>query len=1041
MPTSAESRRLTIANGGLFLIINSILFIVMTRISGRTSVVLHSISCCIALLAVAVVSLLFRSGPLKKRAAEAAASASQWFIAPVIWQIAIYMLLDTFGVTQRLYGVRGGKALALATLIALPIWIWTSVVLNRPQEYHARRRLAESLSGFNQRHPRTTYYILYTLLFLLMCLGVFFWFYKTDRTFVWSTDGTKQHFNALIYWGEYLRNFFKSLLFDHTVSLPLWDFSIGMGSDVLTTLHYYVIGDPLTLLSVFVPSAYSEYLYVFLILLRFYLAGLAFSMYCRKMKINRFGSLCGSFVYIFCSFALFGGIRHPYFINPLIYFPILLISIEKIYEGHKPHLFIGMVALSAISNFYFFYMLTIFIFLYALIRFFSIYRERRLYHFGCSLGKFTGYFLVGVLIASLIFIPVVMQVLTTGRMQAEHAIPLLYSDEYYETFLSKWIIAWNVGYWDFLGFAPIAVLAILFLFIQRKFGTELKIALVCGSVFMLFPVFGYILHGFSYISNRWGWALGFVVALTVATMIPRLLSMTRKQGIITGIICLLYLASYLGIKEKTDNQSFFQLQYVILILFFLISLSWLYLRKHKITSFLTKRVVQSVILLLTCVSIVLQGSFLYTSNDNRYLNQFTKVKGATKLLNQNAANDVASINDTSFYRYEEPSTGQSLKNASLGQSFGSTSYYYSIANPSLGKYFNEMYSPYELDYNYDDLDGRTMPLALASVKYLVQKNRPGQTVPYGYYFIKNGADGRRIYQSDNALPFSYTYDSCIRRADYDKLSFIKKQQAMMQSVVVDDNVSMTQSAITYTDFEVPIKVLKYHNLTYKDGQIIATKSNASITLSLSGILNKETYLSLENIHFTGKKKSTEYETPTSSKIIFRYSGNKKECLLASPGYSWYMGKHDYAINLGYMDTNSQEVKITFQRPGVYTFDAIKGICQPMDGLEARVDALKEDTLQNVSFGTNSVTGSINLDQAKLLVLSIPFSDGWKAYVDGQETEILRVNTAYSGLNLDKGRHEIRLTYRTPYLNVGLIACGTGLLIWLGIALYHRRRKN
>lgn len=54
----------------------------------------------------------------------------------------------------------------------------------------------------------------------------------------------------------------------------MWDLNIGYGSDILTTLHYYVIGDPLTLLSVFFKSSQTEFLYEFLIFLRIYLAEL-----------------------------------------------------------------------------------------------------------------------------------------------------------------------------------------------------------------------------------------------------------------------------------------------------------------------------------------------------------------------------------------------------------------------------------------------------------------------------------------------------------------------------------------------------------------------------------------------------------------------------------------------------------------------------------------------------------------------------------------------------------------------------------------------
>ena len=67
-----------------------------------------------------------------------------------------------------------------------------------------------------------------------------------------------QHLNSLAYYGEYLRNILHSVFVEHKFEIPMWDMHIGYGSDILTTLHYYVIGDPLTLLSVFVSPEKSR---------------------------------------------------------------------------------------------------------------------------------------------------------------------------------------------------------------------------------------------------------------------------------------------------------------------------------------------------------------------------------------------------------------------------------------------------------------------------------------------------------------------------------------------------------------------------------------------------------------------------------------------------------------------------------------------------------------------------------------------------------------------------------------------------------------
>ena len=107
------------------------------------------------------------------------------------------------------------------------------------------------------------FYLLYTLVFLAVALALYLKFFANGKSLVWSHDGVPQHLNSLAYYGKYLRKVLHTLFIEHKLSLPLWDMHIGYGSDILTTLHYYVIGDPLTLLSVFVPASKTEALYAF----------------------------------------------------------------------------------------------------------------------------------------------------------------------------------------------------------------------------------------------------------------------------------------------------------------------------------------------------------------------------------------------------------------------------------------------------------------------------------------------------------------------------------------------------------------------------------------------------------------------------------------------------------------------------------------------------------------------------------------------------------------------------------------------------------
>ena len=119
------------------------------------------------------------------------------------------------------------------------------------------------------KEQRKYCYGVYTLMFLLMCIVAFLPFFTEGKSFVWGAgveDGLSQHFSALAYYGEALREFFRNLLAGHP-KLVMWDMSLGYGADILSTLNYYAIGDPLNLLYGFVSPKNTETMYDFMILL------------------------------------------------------------------------------------------------------------------------------------------------------------------------------------------------------------------------------------------------------------------------------------------------------------------------------------------------------------------------------------------------------------------------------------------------------------------------------------------------------------------------------------------------------------------------------------------------------------------------------------------------------------------------------------------------------------------------------------------------------------------------------------------------------
>ncbi|MDF2588483.1 MAG: hypothetical protein K0S41_2324, partial [Anaerocolumna sp.] len=375
------------------------------------------------------------------------------------------------------------------------------------------------------------YFLPYLGVFLVLQFIVFFTFRLSGKSFVWDIDGIHQHYPSLKYYGEFLRNLISGK------GAPLVDFNIGMGFDTLTTLNYYAIGDPLTFLTIFSNTANMERVYEYLILLRFCLAGVSFILYCFYMKKKGFQSVLGGLIYVFCGYALYAGVRHPYFLNPMIYLPLLFIGLEKILIKKKPYLFIIMIFISAVSNFYFFYMLTILIFIYAVIRFFFLFKkdeQKSIWgEFFRTAFRASLYYCLGILLAGFLFLPVVIAFLNNGRFNTGYDVNLLhYPLEYYVLMVNQFLAAdVSCGYWTQLTYAGITPIAILIIFCRKHY-KQLQIAFCLGTIFLMVPAIGYLMNGFAYVSNRWEFGYSFLIAFIFVVAYEELFTLKVHEKIL-----------------------------------------------------------------------------------------------------------------------------------------------------------------------------------------------------------------------------------------------------------------------------------------------------------------------------------------------------------------------------------------------------------------------------------------------------------------------------------------------------------------------------
>ena len=896
------------------------------------------------------------------------------------------------------------------------------------------------------------FYLLYTIAFAGIALFLYMRFYLNGKSLIWSHDGVPQHLNSLAYYGRYLRKILHTLFIEHKLSIPMWDLNIGYGSDILTTLHYYVIGDPLTLLSVFFKSSQTEFLYEFLIFLRIYLAGIAFSRYAFYHKNSKQAVFMGSMIYVFAGWTIYAAMKHPYFSNPMIYLPFILMGIDKIYKKEKPYIFIWSVALAGLSNFYFFYMLGIFMVLYAAVRYFEQFEDRSLKNIGRWLGTFFVYSIIAVLIAAVILLPVILPVLGTDRFKAQNYVPLLYDKVYYEKYLGC-LIGENMIQWGVAGFTAVSMTGVFVLFSKRKKYTALKVGFVLLNAFLLLPYAGHVLNGFSYVSNRWIWAYGMLIAYILVQAYPELFTLGIREKRRIFVMLLIYGVLALFSESARTERNIMALMMLVLAVFTVVSYG---------NVFTQGKYLCGMIVAVLVTSILLNVSYQY-SYEKDYLSEFEEKDQALEKLQSGPDKAIRSMDDSAVTRYDQYKTG-SYVNTAMYMGTNSTSYYFSVANGNISRFFDEMYLNTPWDYHYSSLDGRSILDRLASVKYFAIKKSGYGYLPYGYDSEAAVTKKYRIYEDEDSLPLGYTYDSWIPRENYEKLSVTEKQQALLQGAVLEDS-SLSETDLIFDDKKADFTLEAGKGCKIKDGKIIVAKEGATVQIGYQGEPEAEVYLVAKNLDFNAyspravvsdKKwdSMTEYEKNTvryednnwrywkeskESAVDVSLGSVDKTIRIFTDKYNGYSGRHNFLLNMGYKNYSAGTMTLTFSMPGEYTFDDLYVVCQPMSSVEEQTEELGKEALQNIKMETNCIRGDITTTSDKILVFSIPYSAGFTAYVDGEKTELVKANSMYMGLELKKGRHTITLRYCTPYIVPGMILTVIGLILFAGIVISYRRR--
>ncbi|MBQ9609871.1 MAG: YfhO family protein [Lachnospiraceae bacterium] len=883
--------------------------------------------------------------------------------------------------------------------------------------------MLDVIKAFKNRYPKLAFYITYTFLFFIMfelCYGMYFQI--AHKSFMWRTDGLEINYTNFLYFGRWFKKLIRNIFVEHKFVIPMWDMAIGYGSDAtLFTRGGYI--DPFMILVILFPSKYTEIMFNFVLILKMYFAGIAFCVYARYRGNNTLAVYAGALIYTF-SGPVFITFRQWGFISTYIYFPLLMLGIEHIWEDKKPILYIIVLTYFMSAMSYQTYMCCFFIFGYNLIRMLT---EHKMYGKKYLLKIFirlvTSSF-VAILYGGLINFAYIKNIAIQDRLNLGYYVPFFYNREYNINIYSGFITGFDGGNDWVIGFSVVALISIFAVLVEKKFLKE-KIFVILLTASLFLPFIGHMLNGFKYATNRWIWGYDFLVAYIVVIMSERLRELSNIRKIIVTVITIIYGIVLIFVFRIHDELT------ILIVVFSVMICIALFVSQH-----ISKKIYNLLCLWVVIISILFPCYYWFSEDkynlpsveiDKNTAYDIILESGGKFLLND--------ISSDALIRYDTQSG--STRNSSFMYGLSGINFYSSNYNNDIDKFNNNIaLCTSGAVQTYNGLDKRSTLEYLMGVNYYIFKS--GEYIPYGFDSSYNSGiseyydESYYMYTRSKPASMIYAFDKTISYEDYNNLDAYNKQKALMYSLVVtdeknSDNLSHNEIIENIGDDEVKYKLGECYGLEYKDNQINIFENQAYMILDMETVNECELYVLIEGLMLNDTDK-------TFFGIALEYFNNDEKMInkyynIYTPSYHMYGGRDTFLVNLNGVHSGANKVKIAFNVPGTYRIEDIKIYAESFDDIDAQIKGLDNCSVGD-TFADNEIKASIELKKDEYVFISVPYAKGWTAYLDGKETEIYKVDDAFMAIKAPKGIHSLRMEYKTPYVAVPFVLW----IIYIGLVI-------
>ena len=689
------------------------------------------------------------------------------------------------------------------------------------------------------------------------------------------------------------------------------------------------------------------------------------------------------------------------FVDYMPFLCLALIGVDRYFEQEKSGLFTVSVFLMIMTSFYFSIGGMLSLVLYGLHRYFEQ-REGNRVTVRSFLRDglcFVRSMILAVLMSGFFLVPTALA-LTGGRSKEQNTS--------FASFFIPQITVERFAYSIYgIGLTTLVITVLLTGLLYRKVYEKV---LTYGCVIVLvIPVFAYLLNGGLYIRDK-----VFIPFLPLLCyLISIYLEKCRKRelsfiaGMIPYIITTIFV--YMARNQfvsKGIGESIWKVLLAESILFLICYVLYCAIKRHYKEM---KEILMLALPSVICLAVTMNT--FYQMKPDRYVSRklYRDVIGEQ---NRQAVKE-ALKDDDGYYRTEQ--MGSDDENAAdlnriwdVEQNI--TSIYSSAYNPDYQTFRQKIFGLEEPFRNgmMQSVSKNPVFQRMMGVRYIVSDS----DVP-GYTLVKKcGTTG--IYQNKDAAPVMYATDRVMTEEEYKKLAFPYNQTAFLEYAVVGEHTESSDQNIMTAYAPVSLKMA--HNRTtggaeqktmQQEGQkqilflrfrVDNAHPNKDVAVWINGIRNK---LSAKDHVYYNENKIFTYAVPLK---------DGEDNISVTFGKGKYRLRHVQA----YLGSLPERSELLYQS-------------------EIQVD--KKQTEDNV------IQGTIRVKKDGWFITSIPYDKHFKIYIDGKETEIQKVNTAFLGCKIESGNHEVKIIYHAPGTTTGKILSLIGMAGFLLLLVREKRKER